>query len=73
MEHVSNLQTRWTSRFIELSMFDKSEKEKCNAFLYIIGKAGRYIFNAFVLTSKERDKVKILFEKFETTANQNAM
>ena len=44
--------------FIELSMSDKSEKEKCSAFLYIIGQAGRDIFNAFVLTAEERDKVK---------------
>ena len=51
--------------FIELSMSGKSEKEKCSAFLYIIGQAGRDIFNAFVLTAEERDKVKILFAKFE--------
>eukprot|EP00731_Ephydatia_muelleri_P001018 Em0001g1018a len=52
--------------FIELSMPDKSEKEKCSAFLYIIGQAGRDIFNAFVLTAEERDKINILFAKFES-------
>ena len=52
--------------FIELSMSDKSEKEKCNAFLYIIGQAGRNIFNAFVLTAEEQDKINVLFAKFES-------
>eukprot|EP00731_Ephydatia_muelleri_P020491 Em0013g218a len=51
--------------FIELSRSDKSEKEKCSAFLYIIDQAGRDIFNAFVLTSEERNKVNIVFAKFE--------
>ena len=52
--------------FIELSMSDKSEKEKCSAFLYIISQAGRDIFNAFVLTAEERDKINVLFAKSES-------
>ena len=51
--------------FIELSMTDKSEKEKCSIFLYTIGQTGRDVYNTMVLADGERDKIDILFSKFE--------
>jgi len=36
--------------FIELSMPNKSEKEKCSAFFYTIGQAGRDIYNTIATT-----------------------
>jgi len=61
--------------FIELSMKDRSEKEKCSAFLYTIGQAGRDIHNTMTLTDDERDKIDILFTKFEAYCKpkQNVM
>ena len=46
-------------------MSDKSEKEQCGAFLYIIGQAGRDIYNAMTFTNEQKDKIKALFAKFE--------
>eukprot|EP00731_Ephydatia_muelleri_P013204 Em0007g514a len=46
-------------------MDDKPEKDKCKAFLYVIGPAGRDIFTALVLKDDEKDKIDILFKKFE--------
>ena len=51
--------------YIDLCMDDKSEKEKCKAFLYVIGPAGRDIFTALVLKDDEKDKIDVLFKKFE--------
>ena len=51
--------------FIELSMVDKSEKEKCSIFLYTIGQTGRDVYNTMTLTDGERDKISTLFAKFE--------
>ena len=45
-------------------MTGKSEKEKCSAFLYTIGQAGRDIYNTMTF-SEEQDKIDILFTKFE--------
>ena len=50
--------------FIELAMADKSEKEKCSAFLYTIGQAGRDVYNTMRLT-EETNKIDILFCKFD--------
>ena len=52
--------------FIELSMGRKTEKEKCSAFLYTIGQAGRDIYNTMNLSEDEQGKIDILFSKFET-------
>ena len=41
-----------------------SEKEKCSAFLYVIGQAGRDIYNTITLTENETDKIDVLFTKF---------
>ena len=51
--------------FIELTMTKSSEKEKCSAFLYVIGQAGRDIYNTMTLTEKETGKIDVLFTKFE--------
>jgi len=51
--------------FIELTMTKSSEKEKYNAFLYVIGQAGRDIYNTITLTEDETDKINVLFTKFE--------
>ena len=50
--------------FIELSMPKNSEKEKCSAFLYTIGQAGRDVYNTMQLTEEERDKIEVLFEAY---------
>ena len=52
--------------YLELAMAKNTEKEKCTAFLYIIGRKGREIFNTWVLTETEKDKISILFESFQS-------
>jgi len=61
--------------FIELSMKDRSVKEKYSAFLYTIGQAGRDIHNTMTLTGNEQNKIDILFTKFEAYCKpkQNVM
>lgn len=51
--------------YLQLCMNEKSEKEKCSVFLYIIGQTGRDIYNAMTLPEDERDKINVLFAKFE--------
>ena len=51
--------------FIELTMTKSTDKEKCSAFLYVIGQAGRDIYNTMTLTEDETDKIEVLFAKFE--------
>jgi len=51
--------------YLQLCLSKKSKKEKCSTFLYVIGQAGRDIFNAMTLQDIERDKIDILFGKFE--------
>jgi len=51
--------------FIELSMPRKSEREKCSAFLYTIGQAGRDMHNTMQLTEEKTDKIDVLFAKLE--------
>ena len=46
-------------------MSGKLEPEKCKAFLYLIGKEGREIFNTFVFPEEENDKFKPFLAKFE--------
>ena len=52
--------------FIELAMAGKSEKEKCSAFLYMIGQTGRDIYNTMTFVESEVDKITALFTKFKT-------
>ena len=52
--------------YLELAMAKNTEKEKCTAFLYIIGRKGREIFNTWTLTETEKDKISILFERFQS-------
>ena len=46
--------------YIKLTMTGKSEKEKCSAFLYTIGQAGRDIYNTMTFSEEEQDKIDIL-------------
>ena len=52
--------------YLKLAMSGKSEKSKCEVFLYTVGKVGRDIFNTMSFTEDETDKLDILFMKFET-------
>ena len=51
--------------YIQLSLDSKSKKEKCSTFLCIIGQGGRNIYNAMTLQENEKNKIDILFRKFE--------
>lgn len=51
--------------YFSLSLAGKSEKEKCTVFLYVIGSSGRDIYNAMILANEEKDKIDVLFQKFE--------
>ena len=51
--------------FIELTMMKLSEKEKCSAFLIMIGQTDREIYNIMTLTEEETNKINVLFAKFE--------
>ena len=51
--------------YIDLSMARKSEKDKCSAFLYVIGQKGRDVYNAMNLDESQCDKIDVLFNKFE--------
>lgn len=70
-----NLSERWRrwkqtmQLYLSLSMADKSEKEQCSAFLYIIGQDGREIYNTFTFLENETDKIKPLFKKFDDYCN----
>ncbi|GFO24445.1 Pol polyprotein [Plakobranchus ocellatus] len=55
--------------YIDLAMTEKSEKEKCAAFLYILGIEGREIFNTFEIEEANRSKIDIMFEKFDAYCN----
>ena len=49
-----------------LAMSGKSEKEKCGAFLYMIGQTGHDIYNTMTFGEGEENKLDVLFTKFET-------
>ena len=67
-----NIAERWKSwkqtvqLYLDVAMSEKTEKEKCKAFLYVIGKEGREIFNTFVFAEEQKDKLEPLLEKFES-------
>ena len=49
-----------------MEQFSKLAKsEKCRAFLYLIGQSGRDIYSTMTITNEEKDKVDVLFKKFE--------
>ncbi|KAL5488586.1 hypothetical protein EMCRGX_G017553 [Ephydatia muelleri] len=50
--------------YLNLSIPDKSDKEKCSIFLYLIGQTGRDIHSTMTLTNEEKDKIGILFRKY---------
>ena len=51
--------------YLDLSIPDKPEKEKCSIFLYLIGQTGRDIYSTMTLADEEKDKIGVLFKKFE--------
>ena len=51
--------------YLSLAMSDKSEKDKCGAFLYMIGQTGRDIYNTMTFAEGEENKLDVLFRKFE--------
>ena len=66
--NVSEKWQKWKQTmelYLKLAMSKKSEKEKCDTFLYIIGQAGRDIYNTMTFTEDESNKLDILFSKFE--------
>ena len=52
--------------YIELTMKNKSQKEKCSVFLYAIGQTGRDVYHTMTLSEDEQDKIDVLFSKFES-------
>lgn len=50
--------------YLNLSMKKDDDKDKCSAFLYIIGRTGREIYNTWSLTEEEQNNLEILFERF---------
>ena len=42
--------------YLNLAMNQKTETEKCSAFLYIIGTKGREIYNTFNVVEGEQKK-----------------
>ena len=66
-----NIAERWrmwkqtVELYLDVTMSGKPEPEKCKAFLYVIGKEGREIFNTFVFPEEEKDKFTPLLTKFE--------
>ena len=55
--------------YIDLCIDDKPEKDKCKAFLYVIGPAGRDIFTALVLNDDKKDKIDVLFKNVRSLKN----
>ena len=60
---------RWRQQY-ELYMTatekgSKSEKLQCATFLALAGEAAIEVFNAFSLSTAEKDKIEPLMEKFE--------
>ena len=52
---------RWiqtVNLYMNICLKDATEKEKCSAFLYIIGQDGRDVFSTFVFETSEVDKIK---------------
>ena len=76
-----NLSERWKrwKQTINLSMDvclkGTTEKEKCSAFLYIIGQDGRDVHNTFQFAEDEVNEITPLIQKFEDycTLKQNTM
>ena len=51
--------------YLDITMNDRDEKDKCSAFLYIIGQEGREIFNTMTIPDEDVDKLDTLFNKFK--------
>ena len=59
---------RWiqtVNLYMDVCLKNATKKEKCSAFLYIIGQDGRDIYRTFEFETSEVDKIKPLIEKFE--------
>jgi len=51
--------------YIDLTMAKEAEKDKCSAFLYIIGRSGREIYNTWTIPEEEENKLEVLFRRFD--------
>ncbi|XP_062570142.1 uncharacterized protein LOC134232211 [Saccostrea cucullata] len=66
-----NLPERWRKweqtmkLYLNIAMHERNEKDKCSAFLYIIGQEGREIFNTMTIPDEDIDKIDTLFTKFK--------
>ena len=45
--------------YLQFSMSEKTEKERCGAFLYLIGQSGRDVYNTMTITNAEKDKLDV--------------
>lgn len=52
--------------YLQLAMAKDSEADKCAAFLYLIGRKGREIYNTWNIPSADSNKIDILFGRFST-------
>ena len=52
--------------YLTLAVLEKSEKDKCGTFLYMIGQTGRDIYDTMTFAEKEESKLDVLFTKFDT-------
>ena len=56
--------------YLDVSMPDKSDKEKAKAFLYLIGQQGREIYRTMEFTTEAKDRtIKELLDKFNGYCN----
>ncbi|XP_069128365.1 uncharacterized protein [Argopecten irradians] len=66
-----NIAERWrkweqTMRlYLDIALSGKNEKEKCSAFLYIIGQDGRDVYNTMNFEEGQANKIEPLFNKFK--------
>ena len=71
MSREGNLSERWKrwketmNLYMNVCLKGATEKEKCSAFLDVIGKDGRDIHNTFQYVEDEINKITPLIQKFE--------
>ena len=52
--------------YIQLALSGDSESDKCAAFLYLIGRKGREIYNTWDIPDHDKEKIEVLFQRFST-------
>lgn len=67
----SNLAQAWTrwrqtmELLIQGPLAEKTEEQKCGYFLLNIGQRGRDVYNTWTISEEDKNKTKVLFDKFE--------